>query len=203
MKKISLLLLFLFFYISVFSQFKYASSKYEIGRVEFNNGEVLEGFLILKVNSDISFKKSLSDKKKIKYKSKDIKFLSIEESDYFYKTVKKGSSNDIKALQVSVEGDVILYKEFIDRNTSAPLNGDITYDVNVPKEEVHYYLGRKGQREVIYLKFGNSYSSKFKEIANQYFGNCTTLINKIEKREFDRFDVPSIVNFYNINCLKE
>ena len=186
MKKVSLLLLFLFLYTSVFSQFKYASSNYEMGKVEFNNGEVLEGFLILKVNSDINFKKSLTDKKKIKYKSKDIKFLSIGESFYFYKTVNKGSSNDKKALQVSVEGDVILYKEFIDRNTSAPLNGNITYSVNIPKEEVHYYLGRKGQREVINLKFGN-----------------TSLINKIEKREFDRFDLPGIVNFYNSNCLKE
>ena len=200
MKNVSFLLLFLFLYISAFSQFKYASSNYEKGSVEFNNGDVLDGFIILKVNSDINFKKSLEEKKKIKYKSKDIKFLSIGDSDYFYKTVKKGASNDIKALQISVKGDVVLYKEYIDRNTSAPLSGNITYDVNIPKEEVHYYLGRKGQKEVIYLKFGNSYSNKFEEIANQYFGNCASLINKIENREFDRFDLPGIVNYYNNDC---
>jgi len=199
-----LILFFIFFTVSEsVSQNSPFISNYRYGTVTFTNGDTLNGYIVRKNNLDIKFKKSENSKEKSKYKSENIKSLTIDYQTYIYKRV-KNKSNEIKPLQVYIAGDVVLYRELIKRRNMgrgiAGTNSSISVDAK--ESEIHYYLSKKQQSDVTYLRFGNSYSKKFLKIAKEYFGDCTSLINKIENWEFERFDIPGIVNYYNNDCSK-
>ena len=169
--------------------------------VILNSGIEMEGFLDIKENSDIKFKDSLDSNQTIIFKKENIKSLIFEDAIFQYMTVVKNSSKEIKALQVEIDGDVMLFSDSFKRYM--PGGHAVTgTSANVSGNEVQYYLGKKDQTEVTFLGYSNSYSKKFKKIAEEYFGSCSKLLEKISNREFERFDITGIVNFYNNECNK-
>lgn len=174
--------------------------EYKPGTVVLFGDTTLNGFILLKENSDIKFKESIDSKEKNTYYNRSIKSLIFEDAIFEYKTVVKKSSEERKALQVEIDGDVILYSDSFLRYFT--LYETRIRGVNDREEEVHYYLGKKGQVDVIYLGFPNSYSKSFKKKTEDYFGSCPKLLEKISNRGFERSDIQGIVNFYNNECNK-
>lgn len=177
------------------------SPEYKPGKVILFGDKTLEGFILLKDNSDVKFKQSQDSKEKITYHSRSIKSIIIEDEVFEYKNV-KNSSDKRMALQLEIEGDVILFSDSHMKNMAGHPYGSIGYMSGAYKPEVHYYLGKKGQNEVLHIGFPNSYSKSFKKITEDYFGSCEALFAKTDNREFERSDIHGIVNFYNNECNK-
>ena len=178
------------------------TSKYLPGIVLLNSGTEMDGFIALKENSDIKFKKSLDSKNSIIYNKENIISLTFEDAIFHYKTVVNKSSEEIKALQLETDGEVSLYSDSFIRYINTGIAGSGSgINAAVQGQEVHYYIGRKHEVDVIFLRYSNSYSNKFKKIAEMYFGSCPKLIEKISNREFERFDITGIVDYYNNDCI--
>lgn len=203
MKKFVLILFTIFIYNSVTAQAKEIfSPEYKFGTVFLFGGSTLNGFILIKENSDIKFKQTLDSNEKIIYYKTSIESIVFEDATFLYKTVINKSSEERKALQVEIDGDVVLFNDSFMRTMVGHPYGSVGYLAGAYKPEVHYYLGKKGQTEVIHIGFPNSFSKNFKKITEDYFGSCPILFAKIDNREFERSDIQGIVNFYNNECNK-
>lgn len=205
MKNTLYITLLLFISQSVFAQTtkELFNPEYRPGTVVLFGDNKMTGFIMLKDNSDIKFKQSIDSKDKKTYYSRSIKSLIFEDAIFEYKTVINKSSKEKKALKVEIDGEVTLFSDSFIRNINSGVTGTGVGVRGSGKEpEIHYYLGEKNSPDVFYLGFPNSYSKKFILKTESYFGSCLTLLKKIRNREFERFDIIGIVNFYNNECNK-
>jgi hypothetical protein len=205
MKKI----LYIFILIIFIGKSSIAQTTKELFNPEYKPGTVLlfgdlslKGFILLKKNSGIKFKKSLDSKKIVSYEMRSIKSIIFEDATFKYKTVVKNSSEERKALQVEIDGEVSLYSDTYLRYMLGHPAWIISMTGIAHDKEVHYYLGKKDQNEVLHIGFPNSYSKSFKKITKDYFGSCEALYAKTDNREFERSDIQGIVNYYNNECNK-
>jgi len=167
--------------------------------LNLRDGSELNGYGKINYKDEIIFRKSL-DAEKTKYNYKTVKSIIVYSSDSTqgrseYKIIKGSASTNIKLLGVVSIGKVNLYQESI--ASRLPMNsgfGNTTYTT------LKYYLSKGDSDETIPLREGNTYSKKFKRIANEYFSDCPELINKIRLKKFKRYGIESVVGFYNNNC---
>ena len=195
----------------------FAINPFHEAKVETRSGEIIEGVARLNLNNEIVFKEDI-DADKIFYNYKTAKSVDLtiegEQKKYAYKIVDGVAyPHAIKLLEVFTEGNVILYFKkktttdaFAGQNFANEMSQGVNNSVsnNVLKDVKYtnfdYYLGVPGQDLVTDLRNGNTYSKRFKTIAKNYFSDCSDLMNKIKSKYFKRYEIRSIVNYYNNDC---
>ncbi|OBX25571.1 hypothetical protein A9996_08995 [Gelidibacter algens] len=98
------------------------------------------------------------------------------------------------------EGKVNLYQDFVSSTMYVPnmaAGGGYGF---AGSSSTLYYISRGGSDTVINLRACNTYSNRFKKMANDYFKDCNDLIDKINSKYFDRYGIQSVVNYYNEDC---
>ncbi|KZS41907.1 hypothetical protein AWE51_00225 [Aquimarina aggregata] len=157
------------------------------------DGSVINGYGRVKLNNKISFRNT-EDGEKVIYDYKTVKNITFLEKEtkrtFEYKLATDGGSSigEIKLLQVIINDKVNLYLELIMQPNSF---GD--------KAKI-YYISKKGEDTARRLGIGNTYSRKFKRVANKYFQDCPDLLQKISNKYFKRYNVENVVKYYLKEC---
>ncbi|TVZ55251.1 hypothetical protein OD91_0497 [Lutibacter sp. Hel_I_33_5] len=81
-------------------------------------------------------------------------------------------------------------------------NNNFAYHFKI--ERIDYFLNKKTEDKLTLIgSKGNFLYKNFKKTASKYFGDCPTLVNKIQSKEFKLKHLPEILEFYKNNCNKE
>ncbi len=65
------------------------------------------------------------------------------------------------------------------------------------------YVRREGEETATHLGSNQLFTKNFKKAASAFFGDCPTLVTKIENRDYTKRDIQEIVQFYNNECSVE
>ena len=177
---LSLILLFIFP--------KVIASQSNKAVLTLKDGTELSGYGKLRNFSKVKFKKS-KNATPVDYKFNVVEKIEITKDDgvetYVFLPIKgKGKP---KALQQLVKGKVSLYRI---RDWHAYDNGGI-------KDK--YYL-RRGEGDVVLFISSDPFSRSFKKAGSKYFKDCSSLVQKIKKKEFKKKNIEEAVKYYNSKC---
>ncbi len=172
----------------------YSFAQKKKGIVYFKDNTSIEGLIKVKTFSGIKFKKS-KDSEAINYTHEQIKGYDV--SGWQFRYVEDPDTQKIKLYKLIYEGEISLYEKLkanpnsieVINTTTNMSNGfavGITLDIPV------YFI--KTNDEV--LKIGNNLKNKHHYI----FDDCPLLIEKIKNKEFKRWDLFLMVEFYNEDC---
>jgi len=171
----------------------------------FNDGKELIGFGKITTNDNINFKTENSKTKK--YDFKDLKRVKIYNGDNFttYIKARVADKNSDIVIEEVVLGKMNLYKKVTQGHmVGAPMGGGI--GGGAPMMTTHYYsissyyVRKKNEIEVTHLGSTSLFSKNFKKAASEYFSDCTSLVSKIQNKEFKKRDIEEIVTYYNTSC---
>ncbi len=77
----------------------------------------------------------------------------------------------------------------------APLNiGPMTYDIK------NLYVLRTGEEKATHLGSNQLFTKNFKTAASVFFKDCTSLVTKIQNKDFKKKHIKEIVQYYNSEC---
>ncbi len=201
------------------AQFKFNS--YEEATLKLRNGAVINGKAKITIDNKVKLKKG-NEKLIYDYRSLDRFNIEIngEKVSYVYKIV---AGKEPKLLKIIREypGRVNLYVienepnsasynhpqtatiKTSDGNTAVINTSVPSVNTKVLINQINEYYANKGDGHEV-TKIGNDHpifgKKKFKESANEFFKDCPEIIRRINKNEFRRSEMDSIVDFYNENC---
>jgi hypothetical protein len=190
-------LLILFFLISLNSYAKYFE-----GKVILKDKTEMSGFIELGKNSSINYKSDKKSKKEEIYAEKIERILIIDKKQNiniyeFHLTITKGvvgNNENMRLLQVLLEGKVNLY------GTSTSFTYNTGFGISGHDSSTYFIKRKEEDKPVFFIAFGYIVKQNFKDFVNEYFKDCGTLIDKVEKKEFKEKHYTEIVEFYNNNC---
>ncbi len=168
------------------------------------DGTIISGTGKINMYDRIVFRKNRKDKKTM-YDYKTVKRVKViigdSEKNYEYKVIKGLTSDNIKLMESIDIGEVILYAKQLNGTSSIPM-GPSGSGITMHQSSTLtlYFISRKGEDIVTSLNTGNTYSKKFRNIAEFYFEDCPKLLNKIKSKHFNRYGIESIVSYYNNYC---
>lgn len=203
MRGLVVLILFLLFSLSSFAQVNKGGiinkNDFKFGIVFLKSGDTLKGFIKVKSNYTLKYKDHFEGNKR-DIIANDVRKIEFGPIIYEFKSI-KGKSLSKKLLlesYVSVH-NVTLFKEVLIRTSALGIDGKLSggYSFDPVK---HYYLGKNNESSVSSLGKGNIYSKSFGKIASEYFEGCDKLLKKIKQREFERFDLDSVMEMYDSEC---
>lgn len=185
-----------------FAQKEDKYSSFDEVKITFRDGSVIEGLGRINVDEEILFKANKEAEKKIyNYKNVDKLAIRIDNklTTFEYKIIEgMGSTDGVKLLNKIVAGRINLYEDYKSGVSYSPtMNGSYGFS-NYSK--TIYYISKNGDDTVIDLRIGNTYSERFKEIAQNSFSDCPDLLNKISTKYFKRYGIIEVVNYYNKSC---
>ena len=220
-----LVLLFFCLAISpVFAQYGWTKAE-----VTLKNGTVLKGEASLGMMSNginlakekLKFRKSKKAKgKKSKYLPKEIEqviFTVTYKEKVGRKKVEKTRTetyipvflnkkqSKLGFVELLVDGELRL----VGRTVAVQSGGGWNHSTGAPGTAPVYVPGYMGSHnQVMFLKAGEkpkifnqvSLTKSFRKRAMDYFKDCPKLKNKIDKKEFEKEDLQTIVKFYNSSC---
>ena len=108
-----------------------------------------------------------------------------------------------KILEEVIIGKVSLYQKISYGHSPGVVGGagggfgfspGYSYSIN------NYYLKREGQTSAFHLGSTNVFSKNFKKAASDYFKDCSSLVKKIQNKEYKKKDIRAVVEFYNMEC---
>jgi hypothetical protein len=171
-------------------------------KITLRDGSIIEGLGRINIDEEIIFKENKEAEKKIyNYKNVDILIIRINDklTTLEYKIIEgMGSTDSVKLLEKIVDGKFNLYEDYISGISYSPtFSGNYGFS-NYSKTT--YYICKNGDDTVIDLRIGNTYSERFKEIAQKSFSDCPDLLNKIDTKYFKRYGIREVVNYYNKSC---
>lgn len=119
-----------------------------------------------------------------------------------YEYVKTSEKSKPVLMEVMERGNVNLYRDAsyglkMGIGFSAGSNGIGVGPVGDYKSVEDFYLKRPNEA------IATDLSKNFKKEAIAYFSDCKTLVEKIEKKEFRKTEIPDIVFYYNDYCDSE
>lgn len=185
-----------------FAQKEDKYSSFDEVKITFRDGSVIEGLGRINVDEEILFKANKEAEKKIyNYKNVDKLAIRIDNklTTFEYKIIEgMGSTDGVKLLNKIVAGRINLYEDYKSGVSYSPtMNGSYGFS-NYSK--TIYYISKNGDDTVIDLRIGNTFSERFKEIAQNSFSDCPDLLNKIGTKYFKRYGIIEVVNYYNKSC---
>ncbi|WP_029448578.1 hypothetical protein [Cellulophaga baltica] len=199
-KQISILLFTLSF---LFSSFCF-SQKSE-GRIIYTDGKVREGYVKLNGAHFVKFK-SVKKAKAEKVDFSELASVEIKNDDEvsIYKNISVVGKDEPLVLEEVVKGAVTLYNLNTQGFSSvfapsgmggAPLNiGPMTYDIK------NLYVLRTGEEKATHLGSNQLFTKNFKTAASVFFKDCTSLVTKIQNKDFKKKHIKEIVQYYNSEC---
>ncbi len=197
MKKAVLLNIFLFIFSNIVAQNKIS--------LTLKDGSVINGIGRIKADEQILFRKSEDAEKEI-YNYKNVKKMTMyidsdgSEQNYVYKIIEgSGGVGSVKLLEIIITGKINLYQDFSSGMTYVPNMSGSGYGFS-NYSKTTYYISKTGSDTVTNLRIGNTYSNRFKKIAENYFKSCPELLEKINNKYFKRYGIGSVIKYYNQNC---
>ena len=168
--------------------------------IKFKDGTEIHGYGRIKADHNILYRSDKGAKKET-YGFKTVRKLTVYEDghdDYYeYKLVVNFGLERFKLLKIAKAGTVSLYEQVMSGRT----NPHVTGGFSTSYSSVKYYISKIGSNRATDLREGNTYSKRFREIAEKYFGDCSDLMDKIKTRKFfKRYGIHAIVNYYNKEC---
>jgi len=194
-----LLLLCLCFGLSVSAQKNRA-------KLFFKDSTTQVGLAKISKSGNIVFRKE-AKAKKVTYSSQDVYEVHIKEKGfykrYFYKM--DYESRKVQLLRLIKEGPVSLFGDIRQYTTHTPyMNGNGSLNPggggSFKQTKETYYLCDGNDRLVVNIKKGNTHLNKFLEIAEIYFMDCPELISSIKNKEFSKYGIRDVIEYYNSYC---
>lgn len=145
-----------------------------------------------------------SNKKKITlrpHEAKEIQFMHGAEQVRMlsrFNTLGLGnifSSNTHIFLRLEIDGPLKLFSYYYTQQSPGMYNASTGVVTGGYAYSVERYIMQKGSGE---LKRPKNLS--FKKDMAEYFSDCPTLVDKIQDKDFKKYDMEAIVSFYNKNC---
>ena len=169
------------------------SAQIQKGTLYYKDGRTAFGTVKLKKKGVVKFKNDESTKP-VLLKFDVLDSIQVIYYDEFITYVqleiqRKKKANKFIAEKL-VNGEVSLYSI----NQQGSFAGGSSFSVN------SYYLKEEGERFVTYLGSNDAFGKDILESAKIYFKDCTSLLDKIEDREFKKKHINEIVVYYNNNC---
>ncbi|MFI1745141.1 hypothetical protein [Thalassobellus sediminis] len=180
-----LILVILLFYLGAHAQLGLAKGElYEKGIIYFKDGTSEEGLIKSKSFGGVKFRESL-DSKPQSYDYNDIEGYDItEHGSVKYRYKKVGDFH--KIMKVIRLGKMNLYSVFVSNAGTAGAMG-------LPSSQGNIYYIEKNQKVV-------NIGSKIRKNEWYLFEDCPILLEKIKKKEFKKYEIFKIVNFYDTKC---
>jgi hypothetical protein len=203
MKKLLLILLFIPFVIS--------AQKFYPGKMEFNDGKILECLLTVPTNSNTKIKTKLSeDAPVVIYKSEQLRYVTLypgNEKTYEFarlpmKVREKSMGKEPAWMVVSLKGYVTLYEA----TNSYDIDDDnqlIMIGIQVGHHQPDYFhLARRTNEKIATLLatdigFESGKNRVFRKLASEYFSDCEELVERLKNKEFKYKDIPKVFFIYN------
>ncbi|WP_127844341.1 hypothetical protein [Psychroflexus aestuariivivens] len=175
--------------------------------ISFRDGSSINGYGRIKTNDRILIRRSKNADKEI-YDYKTVRRLRVNygdtTKDYEYKVLKDGRGpGSVKLLHIIQEGNVDLYQVQHSGMIYPSTGFSNTGFATTTTSSTTYYMSESESDLVVNLRIGNTYSRRFRKIAKEYFGDCEELLKKIKLKHFERYDVESVVKYYNEFCDKQ
>lgn len=171
-------------------------------QISFRDGTTLEGLGRINLNEEIIYKADENADKTI-YDFKKVSKLTLKIDGainiYEYKIVEgSGGVSSVKLISPILIGKANLYQDYSTGSTyGQKMSGGYGFS-NYSKTT--YYISKNGEDTVINLRIGNTYSNRFKEIAEKLFSDCPDILIKIKTQHFNRYGIKSVVEYYNEEC---
>lgn len=214
--------------IAIFLLFNFSFAQYNWtdAEVHLKNGKVLKGEAkISMMSAGINFAKEKlkfrikSKKNKSKYNPEDIDFaiftvnykervngkrIEKQRTEKYIAVYLNKKKTKLGFVELMEDGDLKLVGRTVMVNS-----GGGWVNNGVPGAAPIYTPGFMGSHnQVMFLKDGKkpqvfnnaSIFKSFRKRAIEYFKDCTSLVNKIENKEFVKEDLREIVRFYNTKC---
>ena len=195
------------------------------------DGTQINGFgEISGIQSIVSVKFKNDTLKYRTYKSKEIIGIDILENNYYrqfrYKYIDGDKFPDIMEIvsidslslyvrvyeEVALSNSLLNYPRSINQYQPTLVeleNGqkvdvvpirNIYIEINFPRYSYYVGAGESNQVEHLYTK-GLPFSKSFKKSIKKYFKSCSSLIEKVENKEFSKDEILEVVEYYNRTCL--
>jgi hypothetical protein len=183
-----------------------ASAQKNRAKLFFKDSTTQVGLAKITKSGKIVFRKETKAKKET-YSSQDVYEVHIKKKGfykrYFYKI--DYESRKVRLLQLIKEGPVSLFGDIREFTTYSPYmngNGSLNPGGGGPYKQTKetYYLCDGDDVLVVNLKKGNTHLNKFLELAKIYFMDCPELITSIENKEFAKYGIRDVVEYYNSYC---
>lgn len=145
-----------------------------------------------------------SNKKKITlrpHEAKEIQFMHGAEQVRMlsrFNTLGLGNiflSNTHIFLRLEIDGPLKLFSYYYTQQSPGMYNASTGVVTGGYAYSVERYIMQKGSGE---LKRPKNLS--FKKDMAEYFSDCPALVDKIQDKDFKKYDMEAIVSFYNKNC---
>jgi hypothetical protein len=177
------------------------SSFYEV-KITLKDGSVVEGLGRINVDEEIIFKENKEAEKKIyNYINTNKLIIKIDNTikRFEYITIEGFDNvNSVKLVEKIISGNINLYEDYSSGVSYSPtISGGYGFS-NYSKTT--YYISKNENTPATDLRIGNTYSERFKEIAQKSFSDCPDLLNKIDTKYFKRYGIREVVQYYNQSC---
>ncbi|GGD17179.1 hypothetical protein [Hyunsoonleella pacifica] len=165
--------------------FSFLNAQYSKGKIYLKDETSLEGFVQIKDMQIVSFKINRKDTP-VEYNHETINSVHVNNTKYEY--VKSKNFDTPKLLSEMIQGKIKLYS-FITFSTGGYSSNGIS---SGPQRIPYYYISVKDSLI--------SVGSKFNKKQITVFNDCPSLVKKIKTKEFKKWDIYDIVEFYNEDC---
>lgn len=171
-------------------------------KITLKDGSIIEGLGKINLDEEIIYKENKEAEKKIfNYKNVDRLIIKIDNTikRFEYLTIEGiDGINREKLVEKIITGKINLYEDYTSGVSYSPtMNGSYGFS-NYSKTT--YYISKNENIPATDLRIGNTYSERFKEIAQKSFSDCPDLLNKIDTKYFKRYGIREVVKYYNQSC---
>lgn len=163
------------------------------GIVYFKDNTTVKGFIRVKNFGGIKFKKTL-ESQAIDYTPNQLKGYDV--SGWQFRYIENPETKKTKLYKLILEGQVSLYEKLQNDSNLSYLNNfhnNSAFSFSVKYNQPIYFIRTK--KELV--KIGKTLKKKYYYI----FSDCSSLIKKIEKKQFKKWDLYPIVEYYNEDCI--
>lgn len=171
------------------------NAQFKEGKIYFKDNKTIKGLVKVKTLGGIKFK-TTSDSGAKDYSHEQIKGYDVNGWQYRY--LKDNKTLAPKLLKLILEGEISLYSKIVKNPNSAISNGSPSGGIKMiinPFPTKIYYLKSKDS----VVKIGTT----IKKSHLEFFKNCPELIKKIKTKEFKKWEIYEIIDFYNFDCTEQ
>lgn len=163
--------------------------------------KIIKGFGELPSHNRIYFKTTTGTA--FFYEFEDLEYAIIErngiEKKYLFQKVNSRKKGVV--VEEVITGQVSYYlKTKVAYAQSFGITGGLGVDLGRRDDEEYFYLKKVNNSKLTHFGSNRAWNRSFRKKAIKFFKDYPELSNKVDKNEYKKRIIKSIVNFYNQNC---